>query len=181
MIYIIYLKDENQSDGSVDSFFRNEEDNQEQTYDPLFPNSNELNRSHKFILDDQEDIDEFKIKESSVFININNIERTRRNSVMSNFPISPYSKNAAKIPFKSTDLIMLKNAKINTGVLQGMKLFHNKYQEGFVDVYWLHDDGGLTILLPYLLSQRQHWKKCKLRIFIQTNSKKADIAKEQKK
>jgi solute carrier family 12 sodium/potassium/chloride transporter 2 len=38
--------------------------------------------------------------------------------------------------------------------------------EGFVDVYWLYDDGGLTLLLPHILTTRKKFSKCKLRIFI---------------
>ena len=37
-------------------------------------------------------------------------------------------------------------------------------QEGSIDVWWLFDDGGLTVLMPYLLSQHRHWRGCKLRI-----------------
>ena len=38
--------------------------------------------------------------------------------------------------------------------------------EGFVDVYWLYDDGGLTLLLPHILTSRKKFLKCKLRIFV---------------
>jgi hypothetical protein len=38
--------------------------------------------------------------------------------------------------------------------------------EGFVDVYWLYDDGGLTLLLPHILTTRKKFSKCKLRIFV---------------
>lgn len=37
--------------------------------------------------------------------------------------------------------------------------------KGTIDVWWLFDDGGLTILIPYLLSIHNYWKDCKLRIF----------------
>ena len=37
--------------------------------------------------------------------------------------------------------------------------------KGTIDVWWLWDDGGLTILIPYLLSTHSYWKGCKLRIF----------------
>ena len=45
-----------------------------------------------------------------------------------------------------------------------MPVFQEK-QKGTIDVWWLFDDGGLTILLPYLLSLHSHWTGCKLRIF----------------
>uniref|UniRef100_A0AAQ4S022 Solute carrier family 12 member 3 n=1 Tax=Gasterosteus aculeatus aculeatus TaxID=481459 RepID=A0AAQ4S022_GASAC len=35
-----------------------------------------------------------------------------------------------------------------------------------IDVYWLSDDGGLTLLLPYLLSRRKRWARCKVRVFV---------------
>ncbi|XP_032238581.1 solute carrier family 12 member 2 [Nematostella vectensis] len=38
-------------------------------------------------------------------------------------------------------------------------------QKGTVDVWWLFDDGGLTILIPYLLTLHSLWKGCRLRIF----------------
>ena len=37
--------------------------------------------------------------------------------------------------------------------------------KGTIDVWWLSDDGGLTILIPYFLSIHSFWKDCKLRIF----------------
>jgi solute carrier family 12 sodium/potassium/chloride transporter 2 len=36
---------------------------------------------------------------------------------------------------------------------------------GHIDVWWLHDDGGLTILLPHILQTRKLFQKCKLRVF----------------
>lgn len=44
-----------------------------------------------------------------------------------------------------------------------------KGDEGTIDVYWLFDDGGLTLLLPYILSSRSIYKKSKLRIFFLSN------------
>ena len=38
-------------------------------------------------------------------------------------------------------------------------------QSGAIDVWWLYDDGGLTVLLPYLLTLHRAWKNCKLRFF----------------
>ena len=33
--------------------------------------------------------------------------------------------------------------------------FRNKDpKEGYIDVYWLYDDGGLTLLLPHILTTR---------------------------
>ena len=46
-----------------------------------------------------------------------------------------------------------------------VKLTFTEKVSGNIDVWWLFDDGGLTILIPYLLSLSRHWKGCKLRIF----------------
>ncbi|CAH0399333.1 unnamed protein product [Chilo suppressalis] len=44
-----------------------------------------------------------------------------------------------------------------------------KRQSGTVDVWWLYDDGGLTLLLPYILSTRRAWSSCPLRVFTLAN------------
>ncbi|XP_052742375.1 bumetanide-sensitive sodium-(potassium)-chloride cotransporter isoform X2 [Bicyclus anynana] len=44
-----------------------------------------------------------------------------------------------------------------------------KKQAGTVDVWWLYDDGGLTLLLPYILSTRRAWATCPLRVFTLAN------------
>ncbi|XP_023346553.1 bumetanide-sensitive sodium-(potassium)-chloride cotransporter [Eurytemora carolleeae] len=41
--------------------------------------------------------------------------------------------------------------------------------KGFIDVWWLYDDGGLTLLLPYILQTRKRFKDCKLRVFSLSN------------
>ncbi|KAK0140582.1 Solute carrier family 12 member 7 [Merluccius polli] len=37
--------------------------------------------------------------------------------------------------------------------------------EGTVDVWWIVHDGGLLMLLPFLLRQHKVWRKCTMRIF----------------
>ena len=36
---------------------------------------------------------------------------------------------------------------------------------GTIDVWWLIHDGGILVLLPYLLQRHRVWRECKLRIF----------------
>ncbi|CAH0552698.1 unnamed protein product [Brassicogethes aeneus] len=51
-------------------------------------------------------------------------------------------------------------------------LFQRKNKRGgTIDVWWLYDDGGLTLLLPYILSTRRNWTNCKLRIFALSNKR----------
>ena len=43
----------------------------------------------------------------------------------------------------------------NCEVVKRMSQFRSEVpEEGFVDVYWLYDDGGLTLLMPYILTTR---------------------------
>jgi len=36
---------------------------------------------------------------------------------------------------------------------------------GYMDVWWLVDDGGLTLLIPYVFHQKELWNKCEIRVF----------------
>lgn len=37
--------------------------------------------------------------------------------------------------------------------------------KGYIDIWWIVHDGGLLMLLPFLLKQHRTWKNCKMRIF----------------
>uniref|UniRef100_A0A8D2MU97 Solute carrier family 12 member 1 n=1 Tax=Zonotrichia albicollis TaxID=44394 RepID=A0A8D2MU97_ZONAL len=50
-------------------------------------------------------------------------------------------------------------------LLEASTQFKKKQGKGTIDIWWLFDDGGLTILIPYILTIRKKWKNCKLRIF----------------
>uniref|UniRef100_A0AAQ4P0I8 Solute carrier family 12 member 7a n=1 Tax=Gasterosteus aculeatus aculeatus TaxID=481459 RepID=A0AAQ4P0I8_GASAC len=41
----------------------------------------------------------------------------------------------------------------------------DRLTEGTIDVWWIVHDGGMLMLLPFLLSQHKVWRKCKMRIF----------------
>ncbi|XP_067829448.1 solute carrier family 12 member 1 isoform X1 [Heptranchias perlo] len=57
-------------------------------------------------------------------------------------------------------------ADFNQRLLEASTQFQKNQGKGTIDVWWLFDDGGLTILIPYLLTTRKKWCGCKLRIFI---------------
>merc|ERR1719320_1179057 len=46
-----------------------------------------------------------------------------------------------------------------------------KKRTGTIDVWWLYDDGGLTLLIPYILTTRRQFSECKLRVFSLANRK----------
>ncbi|XP_065827831.1 solute carrier family 12 member 6-like [Oscarella lobularis] len=52
-------------------------------------------------------------------------------------------------------------------VMKGGDAFPSKKDrfEGTIDVWWIVHDGGMLMLLPFLLRQHKVWKKCRLRIF----------------
>ncbi|CAL4064295.1 unnamed protein product, partial [Meganyctiphanes norvegica] len=62
-------------------------------------------------------------------------------------------------------------AELSKAVLDDITIFQRKQKKGTIDVWWLYDDGGLTILLPYILTTRANWSGCSLRIFTLGNRK----------
>ncbi|KAJ8973377.1 hypothetical protein NQ317_007190 [Molorchus minor] len=57
----------------------------------------------------------------------------------------------------------------NSSPLLEQFLFQKKRRNGSINVWWLYDDGGLTLLLPYILSTRRNWSSCKLKVFALAN------------
>jgi len=89
------------------------------------------------------------VDESNAMASDVTVKKPRRPSQLSLY----HGPTGAKLPKKITDQI---------------NVFKRK-AEGTIDVWWLFDDGGLTLLLPYLLTMRSKWSKCKLRIFTLAN------------
>lgn len=65
-------------------------------------------------------------------------------------------------------------------IMDDMNTFHDKQPKGTIDVWWLYDNGGLTVLLPYIISTRSNWANCKMRIFALTNRKQELEIEERK-
>uniref|UniRef100_A0A8D3DA96 Solute carrier family 12 member 3 n=1 Tax=Scophthalmus maximus TaxID=52904 RepID=A0A8D3DA96_SCOMX len=61
---------------------------------------------------------------------------------------------------------------------QPSSVFQEKQGKKTIDVYWLSDDGGLTLLLPYLLTRRRRWGRCKVRVFVGGEAEKKEEQKE---
>ncbi|XP_036420442.1 solute carrier family 12 member 1 [Colossoma macropomum] len=70
-------------------------------------------------------------------------------------------------------------AKINQRLVEASSQFKKKQGKGTIDVWWLFDDGGLTLLLPYILTTRKKWKDCKLRIFVAGQPERIEQDKEE--
>ncbi|XP_030635260.1 solute carrier family 12 member 3-like [Chanos chanos] len=56
--------------------------------------------------------------------------------------------------------------KVDIASDQTRTTFQSKQGKKTIDVYWISDDGGLTLLVPYLLTRRRRWRKSKVRVFI---------------
>ncbi|EGT41807.1 CBN-NKCC-1 protein [Caenorhabditis brenneri] len=58
-------------------------------------------------------------------------------------------------------------------LLSSIQRFQRKVKKGVIDVWWLYDDGGLTLLIPHLLSiPKSYLEGARLRIFtISTSSR----------
>ena len=64
-------------------------------------------------------------------------------------------------------------------ILNVVTKFQRKQKKGTIDVWWLYDDGGLTLLLPYIISTRRNWSNSKLRVFALAN-KHSELEYEQR-
>ncbi|KAM7018737.1 solute carrier family 12 member 2 [Tautogolabrus adspersus] len=69
---------------------------------------------------------------------------------------SPLILRETKIPLSLTDQRLLETSQ----------QFKKKQGKGTIDVWWLFDDGGLTLLIPFLLTNRSKWGDCRIRVFI---------------
>lgn len=69
--------------------------------------------------------------------------------------------------------------EIPRDVLTAVNQFQRRQKKGTIDVWWLYDDGGLTMLVPYIISTRAQWAGCKLRVFSLAN-KRSELDRDQR-
>ncbi|KFQ32822.1 Solute carrier family 12 member 3, partial [Merops nubicus] len=62
--------------------------------------------------------------------------------------------------------VMQAHADTVAGEQQVSTVFQSGQGKKTIDIYWLFDDGGLTLLIPYLLGRKKRWAKCKIRVFV---------------
>ncbi|KAL8203440.1 UNVERIFIED_CONTAM: hypothetical protein K2H54_054121 [Gekko kuhli] len=74
-------------------------------------------------------------------------------------PTQPLLKKDPKSPSAPLNLA-------DQRLLDASSQFQKKQGKNNIDVWWLFDDGGLTLLIPYLLTTKKKWKDCKIRVFI---------------
>ena len=64
-----------------------------------------------------------------------------------------------------------------SGDATGGKYMTKKGRNGVIDVWWLDDTGGLTILLPNILRKKWHWKNCSIRLYVLSDGTNVDVQK----
>jgi solute carrier family 12 sodium/potassium/chloride transporter 2 len=58
--------------------------------------------------------------------------------------------------------------------------FRVKQKRGTIDVWWLYDDGGLSMLLPHILTTRSNWANSKLRVFCLADTNEEQRSKQER-
>ncbi|KAL7672193.1 hypothetical protein ACOME3_007087 [Neoechinorhynchus agilis] len=81
----------------------------------------------------------------------------------------PY-KNVTRKKADSTSTSKYKWRKFSSllnpdGITNSPLLNLTRSHAGYIDIWWLYDDGGLSALIPYLLSQNIKWSLCRLRVY----------------
>lgn len=92
---------------------------------------------------------------------------------------SPSDDSGSTQQASSTQVVKGLSKAIPKDVLTSVNQFQRKQKKGTIDVWWLYDDGGLTMLIPYLLTTHSQWSNCKLRVFSLAN-KKDELEREQR-
>ncbi|EFX79453.1 hypothetical protein DAPPUDRAFT_319556 [Daphnia pulex] len=88
-------------------------------------------------------------------------------------------KDKKKKKNKLEQKISLRYIVKQKSVLNSIILFQRKQKKDTIDIWWLSDDGGLTLLLPVIINRRSNWSETKLRIFC-TASGVHELENEQK-
>ncbi|CEF60292.1 Amino acid permease/ SLC12A domain-containing protein [Strongyloides ratti] len=104
------------------------------------------------------------------------------NTVLINFP-----KTQGKFQFTEKDLFaeeLLKGSNSEYCILiaKGITDFPSNDEKlrGNVDIWWMAEDGGILMLMAFLLSQNKIWKGCTLRVLLIANSFKGNTKDIQK-
>ncbi|XKL68875.1 hypothetical protein PGB90_006644 [Kerria lacca] len=84
-----------------------------------------------------------------------------------------------KSEFEEISLEKYEKSPKYSEVSKQMSVFSTKLKDGIIDVWWLYDDGGLTMLLPYILNSRSIWSGNFLRIFTLANNESQIKTEEQ--
>ncbi|KAB7494129.1 Solute carrier family 12 member 2 [Armadillidium nasatum] len=126
----------------------------------LFENGSNITNDHKEEdIDDDDDDEKLEVEEE-----VDEEEEEEQEEEIAK--VKQIRKSHHSIIYKGID-----GAEIDQSVIQNLNRFKEKQPKGTIDVWWLYDDGGLTLLLPYILAKKSQWSKCKLRVIALANRK----------
>ncbi|XP_047121340.1 bumetanide-sensitive sodium-(potassium)-chloride cotransporter [Schistocerca piceifrons] len=117
--------------------------------------------------------------DSTAYLPTDSITPNRRFNVNNHSPRSVLKSKKRNLASQFATALADSGKEIPLDLLTSMTKFDTKQPKGTIDVWWLYDDGGLTILLPYIISTRSNWSSCRLRVFALANHKN-DLDLEQK-
>lgn len=118
--------------------------------------------------------DESKVEETEESESPNDNEGRR--TVVLGVTKSKKSKRSKKLAITYRDP---EGNQLPKSVMNKIIVFQKKQKKDTIDIWWLSDDGGLTLLLPVIINSRSNWSETKLRIFC-TASGVHELEKEQK-
>ncbi|XP_057378001.1 bumetanide-sensitive sodium-(potassium)-chloride cotransporter-like isoform X1 [Daphnia carinata] len=118
--------------------------------------------------------DENKVEETDDLESPNDNEGRR--TVVLGVTKSKKSKRSKKLAITYRDP---EGNELPKSVMNKIIVFQKKQKKDTIDIWWLSDDGGLTLLLPVIINSRSNWSETKLRIFC-TASGVHELEKEQK-
>uniref|UniRef100_A0AAY4ELR5 Solute carrier family 12 member 3 n=1 Tax=Denticeps clupeoides TaxID=299321 RepID=A0AAY4ELR5_9TELE len=96
---------------------------------------------------------------------------------LTDFPLcsaNPVFEACSELGLQEGELYLLQCAVILVSVdpdavlavTQPHTVFRSRQEKKTIDVYWISDDGGLALLIPYLLTRKKRWARCKVRVFV---------------
>ncbi|KAI1728631.1 amino acid permease domain-containing protein [Ditylenchus destructor] len=106
----------------------------------------------------------------------------RPNTVMLNFPRMGENEDHTEQNIFAEQLscgVQNENCMI---VVKGITDFPkpNDRLRGYIDIWWIVQDGGILMLIAYLLQQHKVWRGCKLRIYVIAQEEQQDDAMKQR-
>merc|ERR1712106_465329 len=87
-----------------------------------------------------------------------------KNATLAPEPAKQKTRKVSTAVFRGSD-----GNRLDNNVVASIQQFQATKRTGNIDVWWLYDDGGLTLLLPHIIKTRKQFKDCKIRVFSLAN------------
>ncbi|KAM7362982.1 sodium potassium chloride cotransporter [Cochliomyia hominivorax] len=111
-------------------------------------------------------------------LNLAGLDSTNNSLTAPQPPPMPNMSSAKKYKLHQDDNVTYLTkggSEVPKHILDAVTIFSSKHPKSTIDVFWLYDDGGLTMLLPYIISMRSNWQNCKLRVFALSHGKDEEM------